>query len=327
MASELVSIIMPAKNAAPYLAACLESILAQTYTNYELIVINDHSKDNTLEILHNYTHRFTRFLVLNNKGLGIISALQLGFKHATGKYITRMDADDKMAPKKLELLQKACQKSKQIVATGLVEYFADGGIGEGYKKYQNWLNDLSQTSRNFSEIYKECVIPSPCWMMHKSTLEIIGAFDADIYPEDYELAFRMYANRLQVAGVAELCHYWRDYPERSSRNDEHYADNNFLDLKITFFLKIDRDEKKPLILWGAGRKGKFLAKKLVEQQIPFKWICDNDKKIGKAIYGLVLEDSKEVRFANQQIIVAVANEAEQADIKKMLGSSQAFFFC
>ncbi|MFT5305150.1 MAG: glycosyltransferase involved in cell wall biosynthesis, partial [Chitinophagales bacterium] len=111
MSTPLISIIMPVKNAGPFLEACLDSIQNQSYKNYELIAINDHSSDNSLEILHNYVHCFASLLVLNNNGLGIIDALKTGYAAQNGQFITRMDADDSMPPKKLEYLLDSLQNA------------------------------------------------------------------------------------------------------------------------------------------------------------------------------------------------------------------------
>ena len=92
--SKFVSILMPAKNAALYIDDCIQSIIKQSYTEWELIVVNDHSTDATLHHLAQFATLDSRIHVHNNKGQGIIAALRLAYAHARGAYITRMDADD-----------------------------------------------------------------------------------------------------------------------------------------------------------------------------------------------------------------------------------------
>ena len=121
---------MPAKNTAHYLPECLDSIIEQTYTNWELLVVNDHSTDKTSEVLKAYSEKDARIRPFNNQGKGIIEALRLAYSHNSGNYITRMDSDDKMTPQKLSLmLQKLQQKGKGFLAVGLVEYFSANGMG------------------------------------------------------------------------------------------------------------------------------------------------------------------------------------------------------
>ena len=99
-----VSVIMPVKNAMPYLSACLDSILNQTFKDWELIAVNDGSDDDSEETLLAYARSDSRICVYNNSGTGIIPALQLAYKKSSGNYIHRMDADDLMLPEKLQSL-------------------------------------------------------------------------------------------------------------------------------------------------------------------------------------------------------------------------------
>ncbi|MEL6926946.1 MAG: glycosyltransferase family 2 protein, partial [Bacteroidota bacterium] len=238
----------------------LDSILAQTEIDWELLAINDYSTDNSWSILQQYASKDERIRIFNNTAKGIIPALRLAFAKSRGNYITRMDADDRMATDKLHLLKSALQqKSKGWLATGYVQYFSDGQLGEGYRRYQDWLNAFGESNGHFREIYRECVIPSPCWMLYREDLIRCGAFEADTYPEDYDLVFRFYESGLKITTVLQVLHYWRDHASRSSRNDPNYANQSYLDLKVPWFLKLDYDEKRTLVLWGAGRKAKTIA--------------------------------------------------------------------
>jgi len=320
---------MPVKNAGEYLKESIDSILNQTYSNWQLIIINDHSNDNSLNILKEYAKSNPKILIKENKGNGIIPALRCGLNAAEGLYITRMDADDIMDKNKLLYLYQALEnKGKGWLSTGFVKYFAsDKLLNDGYKKYENWLNQLTAKNNNFSEIYKECVIPSPCWMMLKEDLHAIGGFDADIYPEDYDLAFRMYSNKINIAGVKKTIHHWRDYPERTSRNDPNYLNNTFAEIKTKYFIKNDYDSKKRLILWGAGKKGKQIAKVLINEKIQFNWVTDNPKKINKTIYDQKIINSdilKEVK--DIQVIIAISSK----DFNRFLHIKDPgiiFYFC
>ena len=317
-----VSILIPVRNGEQFLKECLDSIVGQTYANWELIIVNDHSADGTEEILNKFQNQDLRISFYNNKGKGIIDALKLAYSKSSGELITRMDADDIMLPEKLELMvQKLQESGKGNVAVGLVEYFAENGVGEGYTKYQDWLNQLTLAEKNFNEIYRECVIPSPSWMVHREDFEKIGAFNSNIYPEDYELTFRMYKNGLKVASIAKVIHKWRDYSTRSSRTDPHYSDNFFLPLKMKYFMELHRDSNRPLEVWGAGNKGKELAKYLIEQNIEFEWACNNPNKIGKDIYGKILISDKEIfNRENPQILIAIRNDKATGQIKKVFDS-------
>ena len=322
MINNKVSILIPVRNGEQFLEECLKSIIDQTYTDWELIVVNDHSTDGTEKILESYSKEDNRISYFNNKGKGIIDALKLAYSKSSGELITRMDADDIMMPNKIELMaDKLQEKGKGFVAVGLVEYFAENAVGEGYSYYQEWLNKLTVSETNFEELYRECVVPSPSWMVWQTDFEKLGKFDSEIYPEDYELCFRMYSAGLKIAGIPEIIHRWRDYSTRTSRTDANYADNFFLPLKMKYFFQIHRDTNRPLVIWGAGKKAKEVAKHLIEINEEFDWATNNPNKIGKDIYGNILISDQEVlSIENPQILIAIRNKADANQIKKELDS-------
>lgn len=325
--NELISILMPFKNCAPFLKETLDSILAQTYTSWELIAVDDHSEDSGAEfILKNYQDN--RIKVLTNEGVGIIKALQTGIKQATGTYITRMDADDLMLPIKLKELKEAVDSSsKKSVAVGLVQYFKSDGslIGNGYLRYQNWLNSLALNKASFKEVYKECPIPSPSWMMKTTVFNEIGGFNSETYPEDYELAFRMYAYNLEVMPTVNKVHLWRDYDTRTSRTDENYKDNRYLTLKVNLFLKTDYNPTQKLVLLGAGKKGKMIAKLLIDNGVDFEWRCGIPSKIGHVIYNQPMLSSDDIP-TNCQVIVAIAAKEELIRIKEEESQLNLYYY-
>ncbi|SIQ74388.1 glycosyltransferase family 2 protein [Maribacter ulvicola] len=335
MINSLVSILIPFKNVERYFEECLKSIQNQTYKNWEVVAVNDNSSDNSLVIANKFAAVDQRFKILSNNESGIITALRKAYKHSSGNFISRMDADDHMSPDRIEVMVNSLiQERKGSLAVGKVKYFSRTGVNDGYNRYEKWLNKLTATADNFNEIYKECVIPSPCWMVHKEDFEASGAFNPDRYPEDYDLAFRFYELGLKCIPCTTTLHYWRDYDNRTSRTSEHYAQNYFLDIKLHYFLKLEYKKTEKLVVWGAGKKGKTIANSLVEKNIPFQWVCDNEKKIGKDIYGVRLNHYSELKdIKNAKTIITVANEDDQTMIKSFfaaLGQIPAvdyFFFC
>jgi glycosyltransferase involved in cell wall biosynthesis len=331
----LVSILTPFKNTARFLNECLDSIVTQTYDNWELVAIDDHSTDGSLEIVRQYAKNDNRIRVYTNSGTGVIEALRMAFSKSRGNLITRMDSDDIMHNNKLKVMSQQLQQfGKNHVAVGLVKYFSERGIRSGYQRYEQWLNRLTLKGSNYSNIYKECSIPSPCWMTYRDDLLKAGSFESDRYPEDYDLAFRFYKQGLICIPSNQTLHYWRDYDERTSRTHEHYALNHFLDIKIDYFLELNYDQGRPLTVWGAGMKGKTVARAMVEKNIPFYWICNNPKKIGCKIYEKELLNFEYLNEINDpQSIVTVANEKAQTEIhrymqlQRMKPMVDCFFFC
>ncbi len=325
---------MPVFNAEPYLTECLQSIIQQSYPHWELLAVNDFSTDQSYETLLAFAKLDPRIQPLQNQEKGIIPALRLAFAKCKGTLITRMDADDKMHPQKLALLQQQLHThGPGHVSTGLVKYFSEQSLGGGYQRYEQWLNSLTLQSTNYTDIYRECVIPSPAWMVFATDLRKAEAFQPDVYPEDYDLCFRFYREQLKVLGVPEVVHYWRDYPERTSRNDPNYADALFLDLKLKWFLELDFQPERPLFIWGAGKKGKYMARYFADQQINFWWVCNQSTKWGHQIHGTILQNFEILKnYPNAQVIIAVAKPEDQKEIKAFFSQSQLdqidyYFFC
>lgn len=335
MKKGLVSILIPFKNTASYLDECLASILNQTYTDWEVYAVDDGSTDNSMSIVATYAEKDRRIHLLKNTGNGIIAALRTAHALAKGEFITRMDSDDCMLPQRLAHMVQALKKNGLgYITVGQVQYFSERGISNGYARYETWLNALTATGNNYTEIYKECVIPSPCWMTYASDLNQCNAFLPDRYPEDYDLTFRFYQQGLKIIPCTEVLHLWRDYDTRTSRTSEHYAQNYFLDIKVHYFLLLDRQPHRPLVVWGAGTKGKTIARLLQKKEIPFVWVCDNPNKIGKHIYGTPMVDYKELqKLKKPQSIITVANEDAQKEIRDYLitmgqkAMIDYYFFC
>lgn len=319
--SPLVSIIMAAKDTEPYLIDCLDSILAQTYTNWELIAINDHSSDRTPKIFDEYAKKDTRVRVFHSDRPKLIPTLKYGYRYAKGKLINRMDSDDRMPHDKLEyLVNEWLKHGKGHVIAGGTEHFVDDGeVGGGFRRYEEWLNEVARTSTHWQQIYQECVIPSHSWMMHKEDFDSAGGFEPEEYPEDYDLCFRMYQKKLKVIGVDKVLHHWRDRSNRISRTWEEYKDNRYFDMKLKYFFMLDWDPSRPLAVWGAGRNGKDLVKKILKYETTPHWFCDNQKKIGLDVYGILMQDVTELQdLQTPQILIAVASPEEKQTIREQL---------
>lgn len=311
---------MPVKNAGLYLTECLNSILEQEEPLWELIAVDDHSTDDSVAILKHFEQQDNRIKVLQQEEVGIIPALQNAYKEASGNFIHRMDADDIMPTNKLSALKAALIESGPgTVCTAWVKYFAANGVSDGYFQYEQWLNQLCKENAHWKELYKECVIASPCWLLFRSDFERCGAFNSPIYPEDYDLVFRFFKAGLSVKSVPQVLHLWRDHSERTSRNHEHYQQNAFFEIKLHYFINLHYDPKRPLVIWGAGKKGKIMARLLQEKKVPFQWVSNNPNKNGKEIYNQLMASFESIATQNNpQIIITVAQRDAKSEIIRFL---------
>lgn len=108
----LISVIIPVYNARAYLAECLDSILAQTYRNTEILLIDDGSTDGSGELCGEYAKKDSRVRVLRKANGGASSARNAGLRAATGEYVYFLDSDDRVAPELLEKLHRSAEENQ-----------------------------------------------------------------------------------------------------------------------------------------------------------------------------------------------------------------------
>lgn len=330
-----VSILMPVKNTEKYLEECIDSIIKQSFTDWELILVNDHSTDKSEEIMKRYVEEDERITLFNSPGKGIIPAVEHAFAEAKGKYITKMDSDDIMIPGKIEELYSIVSSHPEnSVATGAVEYFASGkDLNDGYRYYADRINSHLPTNSQYKDIYYECPIPSPVWMTSRENLLNVGGIITGVYPEDYDLVFRFYAHNCPVISSDKIIHRWRDHTTRATRQQIQYYERTFFPLKVSYFKKLDYNPEKELILWGTGSKGKPLAKILSRQGLKFQWTCNNPRKWNKHIYGIKIEEPRNYSPDQVQIITAVSSPEERSELQENLKKQgfkinySLFIFC
>jgi glycosyltransferase involved in cell wall biosynthesis len=316
--TEKISILMPFRNAALYLPAALDSVLSQREEDFELIAVDDFSEDNSLEILRQYANKDKRIQLHSNEERGVIGALEKAYKNVSGQLITRFDADDLMPEHKCEELKALLlQAGRGSLSTGRVQYFSDEGLSEGFVNYANWLNALCDNDNHEDQLFKECVIASGNWMAFKEDLDAINAFSDSYYPEDYHLVFKIFEAGYKIVSSKKVTHLWRDHALRASRVSEHYKDQKFYPLKLDFFIKFYGTEN--INLWGLGASGKRLARELLEREISFHWVTNNEKKIGQSVYGVDVEHFGSLKDrTDEKLIISVTQRGAVEEITHFL---------
>jgi len=120
-----ISVLMPVYNAQKYIKVAVESILNQTFTDFEFIIINDGSSDESLKIIEGYALQDARIKVINRENKGLIKTLNEGLKLAKGKYIARMDADDISLPLRFEKQIQYLEEHSDCIAVGTLAKLID----------------------------------------------------------------------------------------------------------------------------------------------------------------------------------------------------------
>lgn len=195
--SKLISVIVPCYNQAQYLDECLQSVVEQTYQNWECIIVNDGSPDNTEEVAQKWTEKDQRFKYLKKENGGLSSARNAGIVLAQGDWILPLDSDDKIGRKYLELAEKEFGKGYKIIYCE-AEYFGD--------KQGRWiLPDF--TFKNLSQdncIFCSAFYPKEIWTKY-------GGYDENMRTalEDWEFWIRTIQKESEVLKLKYAGFYYR----------------------------------------------------------------------------------------------------------------------
>lgn len=259
----VVSIILPMKNAVAWVAETIESIQKQTLEEWELVVVDDHSEDDSYISVAHIAETDKRIRIFHNHGHGIIPALEQAFYEVRGTYITRMDADDIMPAYRLKrMVYTLGSLPETAIITGKVRYFSAESVSEGYQKYENWLNERVTRADFYDHIYRECIVASPNWMGRTEEFKKYGLLGNLSYPEDYDLCFQWMHHGFKIYGLDEVTLFWREHPLRTSRNSENYQQRAFFGLKLNWLIRKFPNVSSIGIV-GMGIKGKLCAEILM----------------------------------------------------------------
>ena len=185
MKNPIISVVLSVYNAQKYLAEAIESILNQTYSNFEFIIINDGSTDKSLEIIKNYNDK--RIVLISRENRGLIESLNEGISQAKGKYIARMDADDISLPKRFEEQVAFMERNLDIGICGTAVIGFGEAIEESIWKLSS-SNNTIKTELLFSSCFAHPTVMIRRELIVKHNLFYNKAF---IHSEDFELWTRM----------------------------------------------------------------------------------------------------------------------------------------
>lgn len=220
MAEKTVSLIIPVYNVRDYLRKCLDSVAAQTYKMLEVIIVNDGSPDDSLEIILEYTAKYSHFscYTIENRGLG--GARNYGLEHATGDYVLFLDSDDYIAPNCVEVLVTAAEKTgSDMVIANCYDVREDGSVLLAYKnQYRNATTSLTQEP----EILFNRV--SAWGKLYKRKLLEGLSYVSRVWYEDMRLTPKLYLRAEKITYVDDslFCYVQR---EGSIMNNRNYRRN------------------------------------------------------------------------------------------------------
>ncbi|MFI3271207.1 MAG: glycosyltransferase [Pseudomonadota bacterium] len=307
-----VSVLMPVWNGAACVSDTLESLLAQSFTDFEIIAVDDGSTDQTLSILQAYAAKDARVRPISVAHGGIVHALNAGLSHARGDYVARMDADDFCHPDRLALQVAYLDEHPETgLVASRVSFGGDAETCHGFMHYINWSNGLLSHADMFAARFRESPLVHPTVMFRRTLVDLHGPYAEGPFPEDYELWLRFFAAGVRMAKLPQNLVTWNDPPNRLTRTHDNYSDDAFASLRARYLAAHLHTQISPsqacgqttehtpaqtcgqnagqareVYILGAGRMARRRARHLLDHGVAIAaWIDIDPKKVGNIVEG------------------------------------------
>lgn len=324
MTAPRITVTMPCYNCGETVGNALDSVLAQTCGDFEVVAVDDGSEDDTAGVLAEYARRDSRVRFLSIEHGGVIAAANAAIDAARGQYVARMDADDEMLPDRLAAQARLLDDCSEIGLAGCLVRF--GGCREscaGYAHYVDWTNTLLTPEAISLNRFVEFPVPNPSIMFRRECVDEHGPYIRGDFPEDYELLLRWLEAGVKMAKVDEELMVWNDPPDRLSRTHPRYDVDAFYRIKTDYLARwLGRNNPfHPVVhILGSGRVTRKRADLLLDCGIEFAAYYDVDpRKIGNVVNGLDVLDRDDVPPAGKAFCIPyVASRGARDEIAEFL---------
>ncbi|MDO8344184.1 MAG: glycosyltransferase [Cellvibrio sp.] len=250
-ARPLVSVVIPTYNHAHFLDRALQSVLDQTYTNWEAIIIDNHSIDNTDEVVHRFIDPRITLLKINNNGV-IGASRNMGIRAAKGDWIAFLDSDDWWMPNKLQVCQSHIRDDIDVVYHDL-KIVRDQRKFFGHKKIKS--RQLKKTVLA-DLLISGNLIPNSSVLVRRRLLNRVGGIDEDvkmIASEDYNTWLRIAEVTDAFLYVSQCLGYYMDHSQGISRRDMSLSYSCAVANFVDHLNEIQRNSLRNTILYMSGR--------------------------------------------------------------------------
>lgn len=198
--SPLVSVLALSYNHERFVEECLDAIASQTFTNFELVIVDDCSTDRTAELVSHWLDRtgFPATFIRNPKNLGVSAARNIGLSRAQGQYVCTAATDDVYDSGRLER-QTAffADQPPEVAAVFSDAIVIDEKGNQLPNARQRWIRPEAPTGDVFAALLRENFISAPATMMRRSAVQKVGGWDEDLIIDDWDLLLRL-ADRYQI---------------------------------------------------------------------------------------------------------------------------------
>ena len=317
---ERVSILLPARDAAATLPACLRSIARQSLRDFRCIVVDDGSRDDTARLARAHAARDPRFDVVAADGRGLVAALTTGLRHCAAPFVARMDADDLMHRHRLRLQHDALVARADLAGVGChARPFPAAAFGDGLRDYAAWLRSLRSEADVRRDALVECPLLHPTWFVRTDVLCRHGYRDVP-WPEDYDLLLRLLQSGCELGLVPRTLHAWRRGPGCATATDPRYDRAQFPRLKAAFLASGLLAATDRYVLWGHGSTGRALRRELLRLGRRVAAVVElHPRRLGQRIDGApVVPPAAVPSLLPLPIVVSVAGSTPRALVRAAL---------
>lgn len=309
---------MPVHNGGVYLRAALDSILAQSLADFELLIVDDHSDDGAIAGL---SLQDPRIRLLASEGRGVSHAFNTGLSAARGAYVARMDADDIALPERFQRQLDYLQCHPRVdICGGCVEIFPPERVAGGNRRYQEWLNSCLEPSHIRRELFVESPIPNPTAFFRRAAINRLGGYADPDWPEDYDLFLRADALGMQMGKPPEPVLRWREHDSRLTRTDPRYSIESFQRAKAHCLARGRLAGASEVVLWGAGPGGRLFHDLLQREGVAVSGFLDvHPRRIGGEKRGLPVWPVEHIsNLEGRFVLVAVGAAGAREKIRRFM---------
>ena len=288
----LISIVIPIYNAEKYLEECLNSIKNQTYKNFEVIMVNDGSKDDSETICMNFLRSDSRFRYLKKENGGVSSARNVGLDNVEGDYITFIDADDWVDENYLDLLITTVKKNHSDIVVSSYKQFNNIDIFylRAYSLQEKYLLNFERMNRDdFLTIFPKLMSTNVCFNNAVAKLfrkELVNdlRFDTSIkYGEDLDFYFRLYLNVDSISYVDEPTYIYRSHGDSTTSNFNQEHAEQELSIFKQMYEKIQEIGLPSIHYFNKLKKLLELRMDFLENKVLLNEYLDFLKNIGETV--------------------------------------------
>lgn len=321
MMGPAISILLPFHNAAVTLVEALESLIEQTFGDWELLAVDDRSSDRSAEIVADFVRRDSRVRLVANTGPpGVVGAMQTAMDVSSAGWVARMDADDLCHPERL---------SRQWERTGEADVITTGvelieSLGEGMSRYVEWVNSLRDHEAISKARFIENPVINPTVLVRRSLLEVVGSYRDVPWAEDHDLWLRVLQHGARFAKVPERLLKWRDSQGRLTRSDSRYGEKERQRMRAHHLAAIPAVRERGVVIAGAGPIGKSLARELLLLGVEVRGFFDvHPRRLGEVIHGAEVAGLEEFgrRWRDAVMLSAVGLAGVREEIRGLAAAA------